>query len=387
MKKTLIFLMLAVLLIGTVSAQLPTEVAGLLPKNARSMGMGGAFRVFSTGYDTFFGNPAGFASKKGSLTLADMAAWAYVKPTQENIDKVMALVDGTLSTSDMIAFANSLITQNGLGAGASFGFGWAGKGFGAGVTMVTDEVVTGNSLLGAKLSSQTQLNGIVGLGIPINLGFLRVQIGADARAFYLLKSSASGWTVGDIATAYLTNTNPDLMTSIQALSIYGGYGFAFDGGLTLSVGPLSLGAVVRDFGMGFKMDESKTIGDIMNAMMVPTEGTADYMLKPTVTVGAGLGFKLGGLLAPSLYAELDNPQAIVSGGFDKVWNNLHAGAELKLLNFISARAGLNKGYISLGAGIDLIIFELDAALFTEELGLSPGDFGRTGIVVQAAIRF
>lgn len=387
MKKTLIFLMLVTLMIGAVNAQEPTEVTGLLPKNARSMGMGGAFRVFSTGYDTFFGNPAGFASKKGSLTIADMGAWAYVKPTQENIDKIMALVDGSLATSDMIAFANSLITQNGLGAGASFGLGWAGKGFGLGLTMVTDEVVTGNSLLGAKLTSQTQVNGVVGLGIPLNLGFLKVQIGADARAFYLLKSPASGWTVGNIATAFLTDPNADPMTSIQELSIYGGYGFAFDGGLTLSAGPLSIGAVVRDFGLGFTMDESQTIGDIKNAMMVPTEGTTDYILNPTVTVGAGLGFKLGGLLAPSFYAELDNPKAVLDGGLNKVWNNLHVGAELKLLNFISARAGLNKGYISLGAGIDLIIFELDAALFTEELGMSPGDFGRTGIAVQAAIRF
>ena len=386
MKKTLIVLMLAVLLVGALSAQSPTEVTGLLPKNPRSMGMGGTFRVFSTGYDTFFGNPAGFASKKGSLTLSDIATWAYVKPTQENIDKLMALADQSLATSDMITFANDLITQNGVGAGASFGLGWAGKGFGLGVTLVTDQVVSGNSLLGAKLSSQTQVNGVVGLGIPLNLGFLRVQIGADARAFYLLKSPASGWTVGNIATAFLTDPNADPMTSIQALPIYGGYGFAFDGGLTLSVGPLSLGAVVRDFGLGFTMDETQTIGDLIDNMMVPTEGTADYMLKPTVTVGAGLGFKLGGLLAPSLYAELDNPKAVLDGGLNKVWNNLHVGAELKLLNFISARAGLNKGYISLGAGIDLIIFELDAALFTEELGMSPGDFGRTGIAVQAAIR-
>lgn len=378
--------MLAVLLVGALSAQSPTEVTGLLPKNPRSMGMGGTFRVFSTGYDTFFGNPAGFASKKGSLTLSDIATWAYVKPTQENIDKLMALADQSLATSDMITFANDLITQNGVGAGASFGLGWAGKGFGLGVTLVTDQVVSGNSLLGAKLSSQTQVNGVVGLGIPLNLGFLRVQIGADARAFYLLKSPASGWTVGNIATAFLTDPNADPMTSIQALPIYGGYGFAFDGGLTLSVGPLSLGAVVRDFGLGFTMDETQTIGDLIDNMMVPTEGTADYMLKPTVTVGAGLGFKLGGLLAPSLYAELDNPKAVLDGGLNKVWNNLHVGAELKLLNFISARAGLNKGYISLGAGIDLIIFELDAALFTEELGMSPGDFGRTGIAVQAAIR-
>jgi hypothetical protein len=51
------------------------------------------------------------------------------------------------------------------------------------------------------------------------------------------------------------------------------------------------------------------------------------------------------------------------------------------------RGGLNKGWISVGAGIDLALLEIDAAVFTEEMGLYPGNKGRTGISVQAAIRF
>ncbi|MFA5851648.1 MAG: hypothetical protein WC820_03030, partial [Spirochaetales bacterium] len=51
-----------------------TGLAGLSPKDARSMGMGGTFRVFATGYQAFFGNPAGFAGP-GTLSLADVAIW------------------------------------------------------------------------------------------------------------------------------------------------------------------------------------------------------------------------------------------------------------------------------------------------------------------------
>jgi len=385
MKRTILVIAIAAFIVGGAFGQ--TAVTGLLPKDARSMGMGGAFRVFSTGYNTFFGNPAGFASKKGSLTLADVNAWAYVKPNQENIDRIMGLVNGSAATSDMISYLNDFITRNGLGAGASVGFGWAGRGFGLGATLVTDEIVTGSSLLGASLASQTQMNGIIGIGIPIQLGILRLQVGADARAFYLLKSPANGWTVGNIATALLGGgSNVDPMTVISSLSVFGGYGFAVDGGATLALGPLVVGAMVRDFGLQFTMDETSTVGDLIDNMTVPTNGTTPYALTPVYLVGAGIVFD-NKILAPSIYAEIEDPVAVAQGGIDAVWNKLHLGGEVKLLNFISARAGLNKGWLSIGAGLDLLFLKVNAAVFTEEMGMSPGDFGRSGISVDVAVRF
>jgi hypothetical protein len=76
-----------------------------------------------------------------------------------------------------------------------------------------------------------------------------------------------------------------------------------------------------------------------------------------------------------------------SGSFDGVLTKVHAGAELKFFKFIALRAGMNQGYLTMGAGIDLILFELDAALFTQEVGSFPGDKARSGISLQAAVRF
>jgi len=39
------------------------------------------------------------------------------------------------------------------------------------------------------------------------------------------------------------------------------------------------------------------------------------------------------------------------------------------------------------ARLDIAFLKIDAALFTEEMGIYPGDKGRSGLSVQAAIRF
>ena len=63
------------------------------------------------------------------------------------------------------------------------------------------------------------------------------------------------------------------------------------------------------------------------------------------------------------------------------------GAEVKFLSFLSLRAGLNKGWASAGFGLDLLFLEIDGAAFTEELGSHPGDSGRSGIALTAAMHF
>ena len=362
-----------------------TSTSRLSPKTAKVMGMGGAFRVFSTGYDTFFGNPAGFAAKEGSLTIADLAAWAYFKPSQDNLTKAQAIMDGSASNSEMGSYIADWAINNGFGAGASLGLGWAGKGFGLGFNLATDEVAMGNSLLSAKLQARIQGTAVAGLAFPFSLGPVNFRIGADARAYYLIDSDpATGWPFGTILTNFFTN-GKQVEPTIRDLAVVGGYGFAFDGGATVGIGPLVVGAMIRDYGLQFNRG-STTLGTIIDNKMVPLEGTDAYIILPVVLAGASLQFKFGNFLAPALYVETEDPVGLVTNGFDTIWTKVHAGAEVKLFNFLSARAGINKGWISVGAGLDLLFLEIDAALFTEEMGINPGDFGRTGIAVQAAIR-
>lgn len=369
MKRTLFAIAILFAAAAALSAQ--TQIDGLSPKDAKTMGMGGSFVTFSSGYNTFFGNPAGFASSKGSLTILDLATWLYVRPTQENFEKIQLLADEATSDNDKGKIISDLQAENnGLGGGAALGIGWAGKGFGLGLTMVSE-----NYTEALKIKSMNQLSGILGLAFPIALGPVTFKLGIDGRAF--IRTDSDGmWKMMDL----MGSSGGDPST----LPVVSGYGFAADAGATIEFGPLMVGAAVRDLGFEFTLGKG-TMQDIADGNVLLPGGAA-YALAPKIYAGAGLKFELGKVLATSLYAETGAVPALFEN-FDNLWMNLHAGAEAKLFNFIALRGGLNKGYLSVGAGLDLLIFEIDAAVFTEEVGLYPGHRARSGIALQTAIRF
>jgi len=351
------------------------------------MGMGGAFRVFSQGYSSFFGNPAGFAGMS-SLTLMDMSTWAYLAPTSENLGRVQSIVSGSASNSDIMGWAGDwLAKNNGLGAGMSMGAGWVGaKGISIGFNVITDELAQGNSVLGAKLISSTQGNAVLGLAYPIQLGPVWLKVGVDGRVFYRMQSDpTTGWPFSTILNKVLDNS-----FSPSDLTFFGGYGFGADAGVILGLGPIMFGFTARDFGLEFKVGQF-TAQDIVDKTIsaFPLAGTIPAALTPSYAAGIGIKLFENGLFEPAVYAEVDDPMSIFSSSdmLSTAFNSLHAGMQLRLLRFLSVRAGLNKGWYSLGAGLDLSLFEFDTAIFTEELGMYPGDKGRSGIAIQGAIRF
>lgn len=383
MKRTIMILMILALTAGAAFGQ--TAVTGVTPKDARSMGMGGTFRVFSDGYSSFFGNPAGFAGM-GSLTLLDTSVWAYIKPNSASIGDIQTVADSNSTDSQKASAISDLLAQNNnfTGAGTAIGLGWAGRGFALGANIVLDAPVGGSFPLGTKLAVVSQADGVVGFGIPIKLGILGLKLGLDGRAFYRIQSDPpAGWPL---------KTFMDAMNAgdLSAFDLYGGYGFAADAGAVLNIGPVLLGFSARDFGLEFKMGKF-TAEDLKSNGFgaLPFNGTTPYVLTPQYAAGLGLRLFENKKFEPSVYAEVENPQDIFASSdmMAQMFNSLHAGAQLRLLNFITVRGGLNKGWYSLGAGIDLSLIELDAAVFTEEMGSYPGSKGRTGISVQAAVRF
>ena len=388
MKRKAIIVILLILATAMASAQTALEFIEVTPKDARTMGMGGAFHVFSQGYSSFFGNPAGFAGANSSLTLTDLSVWAYLAPTTQNVERVKSIIDGSATDSDILGYAGDwIINNNGFGAGLSLGGGWVGKkGIAIGVTLVSDEVAAGNSLLGSKLVIATQLNGILGYAYPFNIGPVTLKIGLDGRAFYRVQSDpVTGLPFSTILNDVLNDT-----FSLSTITLLGGYGFAADVGLVAGIGPVMLGLSARDFGLEFKVGKfnfQNIIDDNISAF--PLLGTTAVKLNPSYAAGLGVRLFENSKFEPSLYTELENPQNIFSSSdmVASALNSLHAGAQVRLLRFITVRGGLNKGWYSLGAGIDLSFLELDAAIFTEELGLYPGDKGRSGLSVQVGIRF
>jgi hypothetical protein len=379
MKRLLTLLLLALVVAGALGAE-NVPYASLTPKTATSMAMGGVFSSIPTAEFSFFGNPAGFASQKSTLMLPELDAWLYLKPTSSNLSRLAkSLGDKNALLTQVF---NLMADNHGSGGGASLGLGYAGKGIGAGFFASSDEFVEGSNPASSLLHSETELSAVIGLGLPIQLGALRMSVGGDLRPFYRI--SLQQQALADL----LANNN------LASLSANAFFGVAMDLGASMQLGSFTLGLSVRDIAPTYLIstDTLSNIASSLGSGSLPKAApNADAaVFSPNVTAGLSWAPKLvPGLVEPALYLELQDPVNVARtwDGIGSALKLLHVGAEVKLLNFIYLRGGLNRGWISAGAGLKFLFLDLNAAVFTEELGPLPGDQPRSGLALQAAFRF
>jgi hypothetical protein len=397
------------ILILIVAASLMTTAAfaeeiysPLVPKNAKSMAMGGAFSSLPTAEFSFFGNPANFADKKASFTVTSVDAWAYIKPTQENVDMLMETLPKIESDYDNLF---SLIPSNGgIGGGFSLSaLSFAGKGLGVGFQMTSDNYALGNDLPSSMLTIDTEASAVIGLGIPLTLGGLRLSVGGDLRPFYRIRTTdfplaelvqVMAGAVDLDGDGDIDDFDKDPLNAID--DINAGFGLALDVGATLELGSLAFGLSIRDIAPPFPVWNG-TASDLVTSVdengSLPEqteENTTKVTFVPNVTVGLSWAPRLlPGILEPAVYFELQDPISVAKNwdGAGSMLNLLHVGTEIKLLSMVSLRGGLNRGWLSVGAGFKLLFIDVNGAIFTEELGAVAGDRPRSGIALQAAIRF
>ncbi len=379
MKHGVVLLLLCACIAGRSAAQGFSYVA---PKDARAMGLGGIFTSLGGGFSSFYGNPAGFARARSELTVLDLGTWAYFKPSSANLDKMSGIVQGTNTQSETVSSVNDMVIENGFGGGAMGGLGYVGKGIGLGFFAVTDNYAAGDTIMGVRLKSSSSANAIIGLGTPMRIGGLEFNVGGAARPFYRVDSAGQGWSLLNLITG---------AGSIGDNPVTAGFGLAMDLGASLDLDSFSFGLSIRDISPSFLMDSTTLsgVGGSISGGGLSLPESAATRVQPLPNIALGASWKpqvLRHFVDPALYIEIQDPVGIYRRQ-ESAWSLLHLGAELRLLNFITARAGINKGWLSAGLGLDLYFATLDAAVFTEELGLHPGDRPRTGVALQAAIRF
>ncbi len=363
-----------------------TIVDNLMPTDARSVAMGGSSLVFADGYGALWGNPAGLARKK-SITLLNTSTWAYLRPTPKNINAAFTMMNQGASPNQVKAYLDGLIAENGFGAGESLGFGWVESGIGLGLTSITDACATGTSLTSSILDIKSQTNAVVGMAWMMNLGPFRFDFGAAARGYYRIETSPAGWSFSPIVDALTSGSN--LYSIISGNAVQGGFGVSIDAGATLSFGPAAIGFMVRDIADKVALKTS-TIKEIADSYMVPSGGLDYYSIDPIYTAGLAFSVGRGTLLATNIYMEADDPLSLISLFPDRIASissKLRSGMEIEFLKFLSLRAGFNQGYFSFGAGMHILFLEVNAAVFTRPINLAGGTIGRSGIMVQGAIRF
>ncbi len=368
----------------TVFAQ--TYLTNLLPKNARSVALGGSSLLFTKGCDALWGNPAGLAGKK-SLTLFDSSTWAYIMPTPLNIQNLAAILDKQKNQEEITSILDNLVAENGFGGGEYLQFGWISDGFGIGIDSVTDAIATGSGLDDSVLNARTQINAVFGMGWLTHLGPFEITLGANVRGFYRMDTSSDGWAFKPLSKALVSNA--DIYSVIQSDKLIGGFGFAIDAGGTLSFGPFSLGFMVRDLADRFAMKES-SIKEIADTYMVPMGGLNFYAISPIYTFGFSLALDQDSLLPVLLFVEADDPLSLfslLSSNIEEIPSKMHFGLEIGILKFFALRVGFNQGCFSAGTGFHLLFLDLNAAMFTEPVNIAGSEIKRSGVMLQGAIKF
>ncbi len=393
MKKAWLFCLFFSLLVAAPLAAADYAEAPFVPLSPEVIGRGDSFVADAHGYDSLFFNPAGFSRENGSFTLVSGSSWIYSRP-----DALLTLGEGLITGSNtpasLLGYMNSQVTTGGFGAGASAGIGYVGNGLGLGVVFIADSLLSGPTLLGMTGDLTGTLGFIGGLSFPLEVFGAKIHLGGDVRPMIRVRAPlTSGVALGVLDSLA---TGGDAISALNAAGALYGVGIGLDFGSILEMGWFTVGLSVRDLGgTQFRYAQS-TFGATMSSLAASlkfptgTPTTADtYTIPMDIRFGVSLHPDFGtfsSILDPSVSVDVDNIAGFLSGT-SSIWTLLHAGAQVRVLSLVSVSAGLNQGYLTAGVGLKLLFLDINAAVFTRELGAYIGDMPNSGATLDVAVRW
>jgi hypothetical protein len=393
MKKMLLLVALTLLLSAVVASAAEYVEPPLVPLSPSIMAQGGSAVATAHGYDSFFYNPAGFSRGKRELVIPGATMWLYARP-DDLLAFGMAALTAPPAPAGIIGLISSQVTGGGFGAGASAGIGYVGDGLGLGMVFMADSLLRGPTLLGLSGTMTATLGFIGGLSFPLELGSkAKIHLGVDIRP--MLRFHVPLTNTDAISLIMALASGGDLFGALNSASVLYGVGIGLDAGVIAELGPLLIGISSRDIGgtrFQYRADSMSTLMSTLGSQgRLPTGAlvTDTYSIPMEVSVGIAFHPNLGSLakvLDPSFQLDCQDIVGVIRDG-KSPWSMLHAGLELALLKFFSLRAGLDQGYITFGGGLKLFFLDLNAAVFTRELGAHLGDIPNAGATVELALRF
>lgn len=407
MKRSLAYILLLLLLLLSPATADPVKEKPLIPYSPELLGQGGSFTAVAEGYNSFFTNPAGFAYTEGEGTFPSLTTWVHAKP--DSVLPMLATIDGDNENEEgsteqaVVDRLEEQLTGNGFGLGTALGFGYIGERLALGLSYGIDSYFYGRSFpLGVTGESVTELTFIAGYAGKFQVGPVELAAGADLRPMIRVRSFINSDTTASIITDFTgVDTGTDGEGSVlENIRAFNGWGVGLDAGLIARYGAFSLGVQGRDLfntRLRYSVNSAQDVIDALQqgglpANSVESISTGDYIIPMELSFGVGYQPNLGALSAvvdPEIHAQVTDPFGLTDPNPDRprsFWTRLHLGTEVTMLNFFDLRAGVNQGYLTLGAGMDLLFLETHFSVFTRELGRYPGDRPTSGAALEFTLR-
>jgi hypothetical protein len=399
------FILISIIMVLAIGLGFASEV--FRPTSARIEAMGGAGIATATGADAFFMNPANLGAGTFSMNLPSVSLTLFnpkaiidsgiIEEIQAGGNPGMVAASVATKYLDIVKAGEGDILTTDIDAS------FTGGGFGFGVQL-QEQLHTSSSdgSFGSDMVvAELNLAGTLGLGFRLDLipGFLSVDAGASARFTYRAYTSEIGLS----SAINLAQTSDDIgYVMMRDTMIAAGWGIPIDAGVNVNL-PFGLraSAVARNLNGVFTMQDYSELGawanDIVELMgsepvytdLNPQASATPFTYEIPWTLDVGIGWtpdlgRLSSLLRPSLAIDLVDFLGYLEDT-DDLWTRINAGAEIRVLNMIDVRAGLNKGYKSVGVGLDLLLVHVDASYYWREYGVEIGDKPIDALTVRVNI--
>ena len=390
-KLALIAIFIAVVSLVTAQTTVAVDEPGMI--DVRSLGMGGTHIVDTNDFYTLLKNPAGLAFT-GKKNMISVIAVNVGGP----LDKVPGIIDD-LNMGKQVEDIIPAIVADGMNVNLNLGldgpicFGKISEtGFGWGFFETVNVDANIPSITLAKLTAKVEMGFVMGFGFKFDLGAgTSVSVGASGEAFAQIPRIAMQDS--------LTNILDSVQEGTENLPFTSAIGLSCDVGAQVRLLNFIDAAIVWEDIFSPYFTKTTTLGEVEQdpSVLYSDFGNPTFQAM-NFRVGAGVNVfpngALGGLIS-SLKVQLDIKDfgLFFRHFIDKElsalerspWLNFSAGVEAGLMSFIYARLGYSDGFLSLGASVKLGALNLDAAIYTRELGRTPGANNQLNVAVSLGL--
>lgn len=385
MKKRFLFLILFCLISSLGFAREENEEV-VLSHSADVMGTGGAGIAASERFGMIYQNPASLAIgdfgefsvlRVGAMANTDLYDMYLLSQEIDSSSATYGLEDFTDDQWEMLLNVDSLV-----GITGPLSLGYVGQNIGLLLysefqTMASVEQSTG--LPYVNFGSYLDLGFIVGYGMEIPLP---IFLGKMSR-FY-----------AGISLKYINRIKvvDERMSLVEAFDTYSkimdtsggvlvGQNISADLGFNYQINErIAAAAVVRDFfNTGFYWTERNSSWEEVENSAIPM--TYFY---PALDIGVAFKSRVSTYRVSELNVYFDIVDCLDFS--ENYMLKLRLGADVTFLNFLVVRAGLYKGYPTLGLTLDLPVVKINAVYYTEELGDVPGTIPMETALLELEIK-
>jgi len=365
-------IVLALFVAPSARAQTLSERDLLMP-SAETSAMGGIHAASAEDLTTIFSNPAGFAAVPGTLNIAELNI-GVVGPVFTIAGLALGGTSNILTSPSLVSLVSSLYA--GLNIGGPLAFGYVGHGLGFGVFNNTTLLLsaTGAGSVSLQSTERTLFAGGYAFRIPIAPVDGAVDIGLLLKGFVIGNVTVSGSLL--TIDSLLSSLNPAMFTS-NPLDITSGIGV--DAGIRFSMWKetLAFAVSVTNLYTPAIVNHYASLTAFINGAGT-TSAASNEVFPIDISFGVKYSPPLGNLSryinALDLYFDYRNifDFLLYPATAENIVLKFSVGAQVRLLQILSVRAGFARGLPSFGLGLDLTAFTLNAAIYGDELSTEPG---------------